>query len=70
VSARLVRVIEVVTKRGAGIPADPVRDVTTYYDEDGKLLAEADPYAEIASQRAAEEAALEAYARLSKEKKA
>lgn len=41
-SARLVQVVEVVFLRGAGVPGDPVRQITAYYDEAGELLAERD----------------------------
>ena len=38
-------VIEVKFRRGEGADAtDPVRIVTAYYDRDGGLLAESDPY--------------------------
>jgi len=41
-SAKLVSVIVVVFKRGAGIEDDPVRLVTQYWSMDGCLLAECD----------------------------
>lgn len=42
-SARIIQVIETKTKRGLGTEKDPVRDVTQYWDLDGKFLAEFDP---------------------------
>jgi hypothetical protein len=41
VSARIVEVIEVVTTRGDG-KETPIREVTRYFDRDGKLLSESD----------------------------
>lgn len=43
-SARIVKVIEVKAKKGIGTEYDPVREITQYWDQDGKLLAEKDPY--------------------------
>jgi hypothetical protein len=42
-SARIVRVIEVVAARGAGVINDPIRQVVQYWSFDGTLLAEDDP---------------------------
>lgn len=42
-SARVIQVIEIKADRGLGTKQDPVREVTQYWDLDGKLLAEVDP---------------------------
>lgn len=44
--ARVIQVIEVVTKEGAGTDEDPVREVTLLYSFDGELLAVDDPHAD------------------------
>ncbi len=41
-SVKVIKVIEVKTKRGLGIEKDPVREITQYWDMDGNLLAESD----------------------------
>lgn len=41
-SAKMILVIETVSKRGLGTEKDPVRDVTQYWDLTGKFLAEMD----------------------------
>ena len=41
-SARIIKVIETKAKRGLGTEKDPVREVTQYWDLDGKFLAEMD----------------------------
>ena len=41
-SLKVIKVIEVKTKRGLGIEKDPVREITQYWDMDGNLLAESD----------------------------
>ena len=41
-SARIIQVIETKAKRGLGTEKDPVREVTQYWDFDGKFLAEMD----------------------------
>lgn len=40
--ARVIQVIETKAKRGIGIERDPIREITQYWDLDGKLLAERD----------------------------
>jgi hypothetical protein len=47
-SARLIRVIECVTVEGDGTPTSPARQVTTYTDLDGNVLAIHDPISERA----------------------
>lgn len=42
-AARLIQVIEVVTKEGIGTTDDPVREVTRYHSTEGELLAVAEP---------------------------
>lgn len=39
-SARVIQVIETKAKRGIGTKKDPVREVTQYWDFNGKFLAE------------------------------
>jgi hypothetical protein len=41
-SARVIQVIETKAKRGIGTKKDPVREVTQYWDFNGKFLAEMD----------------------------
>lgn len=41
-SVKVIKVIEVKTKRGLGIEKDPVREITQYWDMDGNFLAESD----------------------------
>lgn len=41
-SARVIYVIETKSKRGLGTEKDPVREVTQYWDFEGKFLAEMD----------------------------
>lgn len=41
-SARVIQVIETKAKRGLGTEKDPVREVTQYWDLEGKFLAEMD----------------------------
>lgn len=41
-SARVIQVIETKAKRGIGTERDPVREVTQYWDFEGKFLAEMD----------------------------
>lgn len=41
-SAKVIQVIQTVSKRGIGTKEDPVRDITQYWDFEGKLLAEYD----------------------------
>lgn len=43
--SKLIQVIETISKRGKGVPGDPVRVVTEYWTTDGILLAEVDPEA-------------------------
>lgn len=42
-SAKVIQVIETTAKRGLGTKKDPVREVTQYWDLEGKFLAEMDP---------------------------
>jgi hypothetical protein len=47
-NAEIISVIRTdLTKCGAGIDSDPIRIVTQYWDLDGKLLWEVDPWKEI-----------------------
>ena len=41
-SAKVIQVIETKSFRGIGTENDPVREVTQYWDMDGKFLAEMD----------------------------
>ena len=41
-SAKVIQVIETVSKRGLGTEKDPVREITQYWDLDGNFLAESD----------------------------
>ena len=41
-SARVIQVIETIAKRGLGTEKDPVREITQYWDLNGKFLAEFD----------------------------
>lgn len=41
-NARVIQVIETKSLRGLGTEKDPVREVTQYWDFDGKFLAEMD----------------------------
>lgn len=41
-SAKVIQVIETKAKRGLGIPQDPVREVTQYWDLEGNFLGEKD----------------------------
>lgn len=41
-SAKVIQVIQTVSKRGMGTKEDPVREVTQYWDLDGQFLAEHD----------------------------
>ena len=41
-SARVIQVIETIALRGLGTEKDPVREVTQYWDFNGKFLAEMD----------------------------
>lgn len=50
-STRLVQVIEVNFKRGAGTPTDLCRIVTQYWSKKGELIAEIDPGSKISSTR-------------------
>ena len=50
-SAKVIQVIETVSKRGLGIEKDPVRDVTQYWDMDGNFLAESDKDPQYLSDR-------------------
>ncbi len=43
-SARVIKVIEVITRAGKGTQEDPNRLVTQYWSLDGKLLATVDPF--------------------------
>ena len=45
VSAKVIPVIEVITYRGSGTSADPVRKITEYWDLGGELLIIDDPCA-------------------------
>jgi hypothetical protein len=47
-SVRIISVIEVKAKRGLGIEEDPVREITQYWDLEGNLLTEIDPYPYVA----------------------
>lgn len=42
--ARVIQVIETKSLLGLGIEEDPAREVTQYWNMEGKLLAEYDPY--------------------------
>ena len=42
--ARVIQVIETIALRGEGTEEDKCREVKQYWDFDGKLLAENDPY--------------------------
>lgn len=44
-SAKIIQVIVTEALKGKGSDNDPCRIVTQYWDFDGKLLAENDPYA-------------------------
>lgn len=41
-SAKVIQVIETKSKRGLGTEKDPVREVTQYWDFEGRFLAEMD----------------------------
>ena len=41
-SARVIQVIETKSTRGKGTDADPVRQVTQYWDFEGNLICEKD----------------------------
>ena len=43
-SAEVIQVIQTRSKRGEGTEKDPVRIVTQYWDFEGHLLAENDPF--------------------------
>ena len=43
-SIGVIQVIETKTVIGLGVPSDPVREITQYWDMDGNLLAEADEF--------------------------
>ena len=43
-SAEVIQVIQTRSKRGEGTKKDPVRIVTQYWDFEGHLLAENDPF--------------------------
>jgi len=44
-TARVIEVIETtLTRRGKGVEGDPIRIITQYWSQDGKLLAEKDPW--------------------------
>lgn len=43
-SVRVIQVIETIASRGLGIDGDVLRLVTQYWNFDGELLAENDPY--------------------------
>ncbi len=43
-NAKVIQVIETCSLRGKGTDDDPCRNVKQYWDFDGKLLAESDPY--------------------------
>lgn len=42
-SAKVIQVIEIRTIRGTGTESNPVREVTQYWDLDGRKLSEHDP---------------------------
>ena len=44
IEARVIEVIETVALRGHGTPDDVVREVRQYWDFEGNLLAEKDPF--------------------------
>lgn len=44
-SAKVIRIIQVVTNKGKGTETDPNRVVVEFWSLDGKLLAISDPYA-------------------------
>lgn len=49
--ARVVRLIETtIATRGAGVPGDPVRQITQYWTLEGKFLFEIDPCEVLADQ--------------------
>jgi hypothetical protein len=45
-TVQVIEVIQVVAVRGEGIPGDPCRHATEYFDKCGNFLAEYDPYIE------------------------
>ena len=47
-SAKIVKVIEVTATKGMGTEDDPVREITQYWDLEGNLLTEIDPYPYVA----------------------
>lgn len=51
-SVRVISVIEVKAKRGLGIEKDPAREITQYWDMDGKFLAESDSDCQFISDQA------------------
>ena len=46
-SAKVIEVIEVVTKAGRGTEQDPTRIITEYWSKEGKLLAVSDPQYDV-----------------------
>lgn len=46
-SAKMVTVIETVSRGGTGIEKDPNRDIIQYWSLDGKLLATRDELSEV-----------------------
>lgn len=46
-SARVIKVIETKSTRGAGTSANPVRSVTQYWSLNGELLAEKDKFMQV-----------------------
>jgi len=45
--ARIIQVIETISNRGNGTENNPYREVIQYWDFEGKLLAEVDPFKNI-----------------------
>lgn len=43
-SVKIAKVIEIKAKKGMGTEEDPVREITQYWDLEGNLLIEKDPY--------------------------
>lgn len=43
-SARVIQVIETKSLKGRGVDSDPVRVIKQFWDFDGNLIAESDPF--------------------------
>lgn len=46
-SAKVIQVIETKSTRGKGTDADPVREVTQYWDFEGNLICEKDEITDL-----------------------